>query len=335
MRKPNARIREKRRLFSALGVTLASLLIVVLCAGFVFVGNGIRSGSGLSAAVISSMLVNLANRDRSSNDLGELVVSPTLVAAAQAKANDMASKGYFAHTSPDGKDPWYWFKQANYPFSYAGYAGENLAIDFSDSADVERAWMDSPAHRANILNQHFTQIGIATAVGTYEGHRTTFVVQEFGTPAAVATTQPITNVTAPTKPTDIAIVTTQKPSPAPVTKPVSEVKAAASTSASAPAAVTPSPTPAPVPGKSGVLTQTWQTMFASPKTALQYAYYLLGVIILFALLLETGVELKRHHVRHVALALGLLLFMSGVFFAADHYFFTPPVIVEAGGPSSV
>ena len=48
--------------------------------------------------------------------------------AAQAKADDMATKGYFAHTSPDGKNSWYWFKQAGYTFTYAG---ENLALDFS------------------------------------------------------------------------------------------------------------------------------------------------------------------------------------------------------------
>ena len=48
-------------------------------------------------------------------------------------------------------------------------AGENLAVNFSDSQDVTNAWMNSPEHRANILNGDFTQIGIATAQGTYKG----------------------------------------------------------------------------------------------------------------------------------------------------------------------
>ena len=60
---------------------------------------------------------------------------------------DMAEKSYFAHTSPEGLTPWYWITLAGYRFSLAG---ENLAIDFTESEDVENAWMNSPAHRASI-----------------------------------------------------------------------------------------------------------------------------------------------------------------------------------------
>jgi len=45
------------------------------------------------------------------------------------------------------------------------YAGENLAVDFSDSQDVTTAWLNSPEHRANIMDTHFTQFGIAIATG--------------------------------------------------------------------------------------------------------------------------------------------------------------------------
>jgi hypothetical protein len=54
--------------------------------------------------------------------------------------------------------------------------------DFDDSEDVEKAWMNSPTHKANILNNRYTEIGISTAIGTYKGEKTTFVVQMFGTP---------------------------------------------------------------------------------------------------------------------------------------------------------
>src|SRR5262245_27691270 len=72
------------------------------------------------ASVISSVLVDLVNGDRASQQIGGLTVNPVLVAAAQAKANDMAQKSYFAHVSPEGRDSWYWFKQAGYSFEYAG-----------------------------------------------------------------------------------------------------------------------------------------------------------------------------------------------------------------------
>ncbi len=135
------------------------------------------------AAVISSVLIELTNNDRSSSGLATLTINETLTAVAQAKANDMAEKSYFAHTSPEGLTPWHWFKEKGYQFAYAG---ENLAVDFSESADVERAWMNSPTHRANVLGTQFTEIGIGVAQGSYQGRPTTFVVQVFGTPAPQA-----------------------------------------------------------------------------------------------------------------------------------------------------
>ena len=60
------------------------------------------------------------------------------------KAQDMATLGYFAHVSPDGKTPWYWIEKVGYDYQYAG---ENLAINFSDSKDVTNAWMASPLHK--------------------------------------------------------------------------------------------------------------------------------------------------------------------------------------------
>lgn len=131
------------------------------------------------ASVYPKVLTDLTNADRHQYNLGFLKVNPVLERAAMLKAEDMVSKGYFAHRSPDGVTPWYWFREAGYDFAYAG---ENLAIHFSDSAEVDRAWMNSPSHRANILSSNFTEIGIAVKRGFYEGKETTFVVQMFGSP---------------------------------------------------------------------------------------------------------------------------------------------------------
>ncbi|MES2087574.1 MAG: CAP domain-containing protein [Patescibacteria group bacterium] len=140
------------------------------------------------AAILPSILIDLANSDRTTLALNTLTVSPTLEQAAQMKADDMAQKSYFAHTSPEGLNPWYWFSKAGYSFAFAG---ENLAIKFDDSDTVNTAWMNSPSHRANILNEHFTEIGVATSRGVYEGQETIFVVQMFGNPSPKpATTTP-------------------------------------------------------------------------------------------------------------------------------------------------
>jgi uncharacterized protein YkwD len=124
-------------------------------------------------------LIALTNADRTLRHLPVLKISPRLMLAAQDKAADMAVRGYFAHASPDGRDTWYWFSVVGYDFAFAG---ENLAIYFSDPAAVESAWMSSSDHRANILNSTYTEIGAATAQGSYQGYKTTFVVEEFGAP---------------------------------------------------------------------------------------------------------------------------------------------------------
>lgn len=131
------------------------------------------------ANILPNVLVDSTNIERQKINEVQLTVSPILQKAAQAKANDMAVKGYFAHTSPEGITPWYWLQQAGYSYTSAG---ENLAINFVDSRDVIVAWMNSPGHRANILNQNYTEIGIATATGTYKGQEATFVAQFFGRP---------------------------------------------------------------------------------------------------------------------------------------------------------
>lgn len=132
------------------------------------------------SAVVSTTLVELANDSREQSGLPALVSSPILEQIAQSKANDMAEKSYFAHNTPDGKTPWYWFESAGYKYLYAG---ENLAVDFDESFNVNDAWLNSPTHRANMMYPNFTEIGIAVAAGTYNGRDTTFVVQVFGTPA--------------------------------------------------------------------------------------------------------------------------------------------------------
>ena len=131
------------------------------------------------AAVLPTVLATLTNEERVHEKLPELNVNPALTRAAELKAQDMATKGYFAHTSPEGKTPWHWLKTAGYEYQYAG---ENLAINFSDSKDVTAAWMKSPGHRANIVKGMYTEVGTGVATGMYEGRETVFVAQVYASP---------------------------------------------------------------------------------------------------------------------------------------------------------
>lgn len=147
--------------------------------GLVLFSNFIPGTFNNMAAVMPSVLVSKVNEERQDLSKNQLIVSEKLTEAAQLKANDMASKSYFAHVSPEGKDPWSWLREVNYSFKNAG---ENLAVNFVDSEDVHKAWMNSPTHKANIVRDGFTEIGIATAEGKYKGKDAIFVAQFFGQP---------------------------------------------------------------------------------------------------------------------------------------------------------
>lgn len=129
------------------------------------------------ASINPDFLWELTNKDREALGIGALEKNKILEEAAFMKASHMAENSYFAHTSPEGITPWYWFKKAGYEFSHAG---ENLAVNFSDSRKLHQAWINSPGHKANIMSNNFTHIGIATAKGEYKGREATFVVQLFG-----------------------------------------------------------------------------------------------------------------------------------------------------------
>lgn len=136
--------------------------------------------TGFFANILPNVLVDLTNLNRASNNFTPLKINPLLERAAELKVEDMAKRGYFAHNTPEGQTPWFWLEKTGYKFSYAG---ENLAINFFDSQDLIEAWLKSPLHKENILSRNFTEIGIATAKGVYNGREAVFVVQMFGRPA--------------------------------------------------------------------------------------------------------------------------------------------------------
>jgi hypothetical protein len=133
--------------------------------------------SSYFADITKTALVQLTNEERAKLGLPALTENPVLDRAAYLKAQDMLNSGYFSHFSPAGTSPWYWFKLSGYNYRYAG---ENLAIGFLDSSEVNEAWIDSPSHKANILNNKYREVGIAVVTGNFQGVPTTIVVQLFG-----------------------------------------------------------------------------------------------------------------------------------------------------------
>jgi len=135
---------------------------------------------GYSSEITAEKVFLLTNQERQQAGLPTLRFNSTLSESAANKAKDMFANNYWAHNSPSGKSPWEFFKEAGYDYSVAG---ENLAKDFADTESLMKAWMKSPTHKANIINQKYQEIGIGVVNGTIDGIKTTLVVQHFGTPA--------------------------------------------------------------------------------------------------------------------------------------------------------
>jgi hypothetical protein len=180
-----------------------------------------QPSASIASAITSTNIFNLTNASRAEFGVPALTLNSKLASAAQAKAQALLQCQCFAHNIViDGKTvtPWDFIRSAGYSYLTAG---ENLAIDFQEAEEVGAAWMNSPGHKANIINKNFEEIGIGIAQGEFQGHNSIVVVQEFGTPAVekVAVTQP-----APTPSQTVASAV--EPTPAPTAQAPKTVAAA-------------------------------------------------------------------------------------------------------------
>jgi hypothetical protein len=168
-----------------------------------------------------SNLVSAVNLERSQRNIPTLTYNSKLAAAADYKSHDMIARKYFSHTDPEGKYIWDKITQEGYtPYTILG---ENLAIDFSDTAGLVAAWIDSPTHRANLLNTNFKDQGMGVAYGnTNNGEFSVAVANTFGAQPTAKKTEVAQTPTPTTKP---STTTTPTTTPKPVAKPVAKTTA--------------------------------------------------------------------------------------------------------------
>lgn len=122
-------------------------------------------------------MIELTNESRSEEGVIPLLVNKKLTESANKKAYDMFESQYFNHDSPKGITPWYWIEMSGYKYHYAG---ENLAMNFIESENVQNSLMKSIGHRKNILNEKFNEIGVAVKRGIMNEKETTLIVYHFG-----------------------------------------------------------------------------------------------------------------------------------------------------------
>lgn len=107
-------------------------------------------------------VAQLTNAERTKHGLKPLTFNWELARMARFKSEDMINKNYFDHNSPTYGSPFNMMK--NFGIDYS-YAGENIAAGQTTPEEVVNSWMNSPGHRANILNPNYTEIGVGLANG--------------------------------------------------------------------------------------------------------------------------------------------------------------------------
>ena len=280
----------------------ATSLFVLVVFGLSLGYSLLLNRTNFLAAVLPAVLIDEANSERAFYKLTPLTHNPKLEKAAREKAEDMASHGYFAHISPTGIAPWYWFTRAGYRFIYAG---ENLAIDFSDSKDVTRAWMNSSTNRVKILNVSFSEIGIATALGTYQGRTTTFVVEMFGRPIqVVAEVAPVKIIPGKESVTPIInnkeFIAVRNNAVATATELLARVAPQATTLGVTNYATAPS------------------RILSNPKMLLDLVYLIILTLTLLAIILSLVIEIRRHHGRHLISGVFLIALVVGLSYCYEY-----------------
>ncbi len=149
-------------------------------------------------ATFEEQVLQLTNQERAKKGLSALKANTELNYAADKYAELMAEQNYFSHTGPDGSKPWDRAKSVGFE---AQTMGENIAVGQKTPQEVVKGWMESPGHRANILNPRYTQLGV--------GFEKNYWVQNFGSDD----TNPTSKI--PNSPSNSASA------PAPAPKPVS------------------------------------------------------------------------------------------------------------------
>lgn len=144
-----------------------------------FIKSSTNSVLAVATNVSSEGLLEETNEQRTANQKSSLRLNAQLSAAAQAKAQDMVSRNYWSHNTPEGSPPWTFVIDHGYQYQKAG---ENLAHGFKDSNETIIGWMNSPTHRQNLLDSSYADVGfgIANSSDFNQTGPTTVIVAMYG-----------------------------------------------------------------------------------------------------------------------------------------------------------
>lgn len=156
---------------------LMAYTLALLIVGVPATAQDKATGAPSKEEPFTQEIVERTNAERAAQGLPPLKRQENLNAAASWLARDMAVQGYFAHTDKQGRNiaP----RLPDFGYTHYAYIGENIAAGQATPAAAMRGWMNSPGHRANLLNPHFREIGVGYASRQNSPFRH-YWVQDFG-----------------------------------------------------------------------------------------------------------------------------------------------------------
>jgi uncharacterized protein YkwD len=155
---------------AALAAATAAILI-----GFAGQASAATATTGTKTTTAAeTKVLQLVNQQRAARKCPALKANAALTKAARGHSLDMAKRNFFAHNTPQGVTPWTRMAKAGYTNATMA---ENIAAGQPTAAEVVRAWMNSPAHRANILDCSLRSVGTGLATGGQYGY---YWTQDFG-----------------------------------------------------------------------------------------------------------------------------------------------------------
>jgi uncharacterized protein YkwD len=175
---PHTDNNHRAKLLNPVLIAISILTFIATQIGMSFTPSFTPVVLGYVSSISPEQVIDLTNKERLAAGLPELQQNSLLTQAAIKKAQYMFEKNYWAHTAPDGTEPWKFVNDSGYKYRYAG---ENLARDFATADTAVTAWMDSPSHKDNIMSSRYQDIGVGVMKGELNGVQTTLIVQFFGT----------------------------------------------------------------------------------------------------------------------------------------------------------
>ena len=165
------------KILSVLAVILLAIIVIMTVASNNEPAEALSYPKQVDNTLNIENEMALINQKRAENKLVPLSENTDLDVSACHKLDDMVKNHYWAHTSPSGVTPWHWFDVVGYNYRHAG---ENLAYGQTNASELIDAWMNSPEHKANILDKGFTEQGMCIKYANFQGNNHWIIVSHFG-----------------------------------------------------------------------------------------------------------------------------------------------------------